>query len=400
MLDDTKKRGAGARLRQMSRKPPALAIPPAAPVQAHFFLRMGRFFRIAPCKMNNSPLSQRAQIIKHEVRKMDDIFIKIVGVGGGGISAVNHMCSSGMGGVEFVAIDTDARSLSACKADYKLNIAEDPAEQPGTGGSPETGEKAARANRERIQTALRGAGLVIIVAGLGGGTGTGAAPVVAEIARGSAGIFLTIGMVTRPFAFEGAEPARRAQEGIDQLRERVNTLLLIPNERLRRILPGLTPANAFAAADETLGHAVQCLSDPLGIPCWVNLCFHDVLYLMKGPGIAFLGLGRASGKGCVESAMQQAAASALLEAPLADAQKMIVCFRVRPEIDRENIEIERIEKMLKKLDAGLEKETEIIWSVCHDEGMEEDAQITLIATDFAQAAGPRHDNRRLPPDHF
>lgn len=330
-----------------------------------------------------------------------EAIIKVIGVGGGGGNAVNYMYRQNIPYVNFVVTNTDKQALNKSPVPNKLILGYQITKGRGAGNKPEVGRECAEASADEIRRLFEDqTEMVFITAGMGGGTGTGAAPVVAEIARGSAGIFLTIGMVTRPFAFEGAEPARRAQEGIDQLRERVNTLLLISNERLRRILPGLTPANAFAAADETLGHAVQCLSDPLGIPCWVNLCFHDVLYLMKGPGIAFLGLGRASGKGCVESAMQQAAASALLEAPLADAQKMIVCFRVRPEIDRENIEVERIEKMLKKLDAGLEKETEIIWSVCHDEGMEEDAQITLIATDFAQAAGPRHDNRRLPPDHF
>lgn len=318
-----------------------------------------------------------------------DVFIKVVGVGGGGISAVNHMYSSGMGGVEFIAIDTDARSLRACKADCKLNIAETPAE--GAGGGPAFGERAAGENRERIRAALKGAGMVIIVAGMGGKTGTGAAPVVAEIAR-DLGIFLTIGVVTRPFEFEGAEPARRAREGIDRLTGRVNTLVLISDERLRYLMPTLTPANAFAAADEMLRRVVQGLSDPLAVPCWVNLDFHDVIYFMEGPGVAYAGLGRASGEGCIERATQQAA-SALLEASLAGARKLILSFRVR-----QNPGLECIEKTFKLLDAGHKKEPDIVLGVCQDERLEDGAQLVLIATDFEQAAGPAAAARPPLPD--
>lgn len=250
-----------------------------------------------------------------------DVFIKVVGVGGGGISAVNHMYSSGMGGK----------------------------------------------------------------------TGTGAAPVVAEIARGL-GIFLTIGVVTRPFEFEGAEPALRAREGIDRLTGRVNTLVLISDERLRYLMPTLTPANAFAAADEMLRRVVQGLSDPLAVPCWVNLDFHDLLYFMQGPGVAYAALGRGSGEGCIAEAMQQAA-SALLEAPLAGARKLILSFRVR-----QTTGLGGIEETIKMLDARHKKEPDIVWGVCQDERLGDDAQLVLIGTDFEQAAGPAAAARPPLPD--
>src|SRR3954451_18554469 len=217
--------------------------------------------------------------------------IKVVGVGGGGINAVNRMVDAGLRGVEFIAINTDVQALQACEADIKLNIGHDLTKGLGAGANPQIGGGAAAESRDEIKEALKGADMVFVTAGEGGGTGTGAAPVIAEIAKSEIGA-LTVGVVTRPFTFEGSQRARQAQEGIDRLRENVDTLIVIPNEKLLAIVEKRTSIlDAFRKADDVLRQGVQGITDLITIPGLINLDFADVRAIMENAGSALMGIG-------------------------------------------------------------------------------------------------------------
>src|SRR3982075_2136969 len=222
--------------------------------------------------------------------------IKVVGVGGGGINAVNRMVDAGLRGVEFIATNTDAQALQMCDADIKLNIGHDLTKGLGAGANPDVGHGAAAESRDEIKEALKGADMVFVTAGEGGGTGTGAAPVIAEIAKNEIGA-LTVGVVTRPFAFEGSQRARQAQEGIDRLREMVDTLIVIPNEKLLAIVERRTSIlDAFREADNVLRQGVQGITDLITIPRLINLDFADVRTIMHDAGSALMGIGAAGGE--------------------------------------------------------------------------------------------------------
>ena len=238
--------------------------------------------------------------------------IKVLGVGGGGGNAVNRMIQSGMSSVEFISVNTDNQSLRFSNASYKLHIGDKLTRGQGAGGDPVKGEKAAEESEDEITSVLRGADMVYNTAGMGGGTGTGAAPVIARIAH-DMGI-LTVGVVTKPFSFEGKRRMDQATAGIERLKEHVDALLVIPNERLRSISQEkITLANAFAKADEVLLQAVQSISDLINIPGIINLDFADVTSIMKDAGYAHMGLGAASGPNKAEEAARMAIASPLLE---------------------------------------------------------------------------------------
>src|SRR3978361_236806 len=239
--------------------------------------------------------------------------IKVVGVGGGGTNAVNRVIDAGLSGVEFIAANTDAQALQLTDADIKLTSGHQLTKGLGAGANPQIGQGAAAESRDDIKEALKGADMVFVTAGEGGGTGTGAAPVIADIAKNEIGA-LTVGVVTRPFAFEGSQRARQAQEGIDRLREMVDTLIVIPNEKLLAIVERRTSIlDAFREADNVLRQGVQGITDLITIPGLINLDFADVRAIMENAGSALMGIGTSSGESRASEAAKQAISSPLLE---------------------------------------------------------------------------------------
>ena len=239
--------------------------------------------------------------------------IKVVGVGGGGTNAVNRMVDAGLKGVEFIAVNTDAQALQMCDADIKLQIGDQLTRGLGAGADPETGYGAANESRDELKEALKGADMVFVTAGEGGGTGTGAAPVIAEVAKQEIGA-LTVGVVTRPFDFEGSQRRRQADEGIDRLREQVDTLIVIPNEKLLAVVERRTSIlEAFREADNVLRQGVQGITDLITIPGLINLDFADVRTIMHEAGSALMGIGEASGEQRAAEAAKNAISSPLLE---------------------------------------------------------------------------------------
>ena len=249
--------------------------------------------------------------------------IKVVGVGGGGNNVVNRMVRSGTKGVDFVAVNTDKQVLNASSATYKIQIGEKLTHGKGAGSNPEVGQKAAEESRNQLTKSLEGTDMVFITAGMGGGTGTGAAPVVAEIAR-EQGV-LTVGVVTKPFAFEGRKRMTQAEQGIEELRSKVDSLVIIPNERLKYATDQkITFANAFEIADDVLRQAVQSISDLIRDTGFINLDFADVSAVMKDAGLAHMGVGRAAGKGKAEEAARMAISSPLLETSINGARGVLI----------------------------------------------------------------------------
>src|SRR5690606_23897516 len=249
--------------------------------------------------------------------------IKVVGVGGGGNNAVNRMIECGLRGIEFIAVNTDRQALYSSKAEHKLQIGVKLTRGLGAGANPEIGMKAAEENRNEITEMLKGADMVFITAGMGGGTGTGAAPVIAEIAK-EIGI-LTVGVVTKPFTFEGRRRQIHAEKGIEELKQRVDTLVTIPNDRLLQVAEKKTTmVQAFAMADEVLKQGIQGISDLIAVPNLINLDFADVKTIMCNRGIAHMGIGRASGENRAVEAAKQAIRSPLLETSIDGAKAVLL----------------------------------------------------------------------------
>src|SRR5437016_7277510 len=250
--------------------------------------------------------------------------IKVVGIGGGGTNAVNRMVDAGLRGVEFIAANTDAQALQMCDADIKLNIGHELTKGLGAGANPDVGFGAAAESRDDIKESLKGADMVFVTAGEGGGTGSGAAPVIAEIAKNEIGA-LTVGVVTRPFDFEGSQRARQAEEGIQRLREVVDTLIVIPNEKLLSIVERRTTIlEAFREADNVLRQGVQGITDLITIPGLINLDFADVRTIMHEAGSALIGIGVASGEDRAIRAAQAAISSPLLETSMEGARGVLI----------------------------------------------------------------------------
>jgi len=302
--------------------------------------------------------------------------IKVVGVGGGGGNAINRMIESGMKSVEFITINTDQMVLSLSHSPYKIQIGEKLTKGRGAGGNPEKGQRAAEESREEIASALKGTQMVFITAGMGGGTGTGAAPIVAEVAK-ELGI-LTVGIVTTPFAFEGKKRMEQAEQGVAALREYVDSLVVIPNERLKLISEQkITLINAFEAADDVLRQGVQSISDLINIPGLVNLDFADVTTVMKDAGYAHMGVGKATGKDKAEAAAAAAISSPLLETSINGAQGVIV--NITSSLDIGLDEVEQASAMVTK---AAHPEATIIWGAAFDDSFNDEMQITVIATGF------------------
>ncbi len=303
--------------------------------------------------------------------------IKVIGVGGGGGNALDRMVMAGVKCVEFVSINTDKQALQRSKATQKIQIGEKITHGKGAGSKPEIGQKAADENREEIANAIKGTDMVFITAGMGGGTGTGAAPVVAQIAR-EMGI-LTIGIVTKPFAFEGKRRMEQAEAGISNLREHVDSLVIIPNERLKYASEQrITLLNAFSVADDVLRQGVQSISDLILLPGLVNLDFADVTAVMKDAGYAHMGVGRAAGKDKAEVAANMAISSPLLETAINGAKGVIINITSSPDIGLDEIEIAST-----MIAEQADPEANIIWGAAFDESMEDEMSVTVIATGFS-----------------
>lgn len=311
--------------------------------------------------------------------------IKVIGVGGGGNNVVNRMVHTGTKGVDFIAVNTDKQALTMSAATYKIQIGEKLTQGQGAGSDPEVGRKSAEESRTQIAKALEGANMVFITAGMGGGTGTGAAPRVAQIAREQGA--LTVGIVTKPFAFEGKRRMEQAEKGIAALREQVDSLVVIPNERLKLVSEErITLANAFIVADDVLRQGVQSISDLIQLPGIVNLDFEDVKSVMQNAGYAHMGVGRASGKDKAEQAAMAAISSPLLETKIAGARGVIINITSSPDIA-----LDEIDTASQIVTERAHEDANIIWGATFDESMEDEMSVTVIATGFQGSEGDKKD---------
>jgi len=302
--------------------------------------------------------------------------IKVVGIGGGGVNAVNRMIELGLSGVEFVAINTDAQALLLSDADVKLDVGRDLTRGLGAGADPEVGRRAAEDHAEEIEEALKGADMVFVTAGEGGGTGTGGAPVVARIAK-SIGA-LTIGVVTKPFAFEGKRRMQQAELGVERLKEEVDTLIVVPNERLLEVSDkGFSVLEAFATADQVLLAGVQGITDLITTPGLINLDFADVKSVMQGAGSALMGIGSARGADRAIKAAEIAVASPLLEASIDGAHGVLLSIQ-----GGSNLGIFEIDDAAKLVQQAVHPEANIIFGAVIDDTLGDEVRVTVIAAGF------------------
>ena len=304
------------------------------------------------------------------------VSIKVIGVGGGGGNAVNRMVESGVQGVEFISVNTDMQALNFSQAGTKIQIGEKLTKGQGAGANPEIGRKAAEESKEQIAAALAGTNMVFITAGMGGGTGTGAAPVVAQIAR-EMGI-LTVGVVTRPFAFEGKKRLEQALAGIDELNKNVDSLVIIPNERLKYVSEQkITFKNAFEIADGVLRQAVANISELITVPGFINLDFADVTSVMKDAGYAHIGTGRAAGKDKAAEAARMAISSPLLETSIDMAHGVIVSV-----IGSDDIGLDEVETAATMVQQAAHPDAHINFGAFIDDTMDDEIRVVVIATGF------------------
>ena len=305
--------------------------------------------------------------------------IKVIGVGGGGNNVVNRMVRSGTKGVDFIAVNTDKQALAVSSATFKIQIGEKLTNGQGAGSDPEVGRKSAEENRTQISKALEDADMVFITAGMGGGTGTGAAPIVADIAK-ELGV-LTVGVVTKPFRFEGMRRMKQAEGGIAELRNKVDSLVIIPNERLKLATDQkITMVNAFEIADDVLQQAVQSISDLIKNTGFINLDFADVSAVMKDAGRAHMGVGRAAGKNKAEEAARMAISSPLLETSINGARGVLI--NVTGSMD---IGLEEVETAANLVQEAAHPDANIIFGAAFDESLEDEIRVTVIATGFEEA---------------
>ena len=316
--------------------------------------------------------------------------IKVVGIGGGGVNAINRMIEVGLKGVEFIAVNTDAQALLMSDADVKLDVGRELTRGLGAGADPEVGKKAAEDHAEEIEEVLKGADMVFVTAGEGGGTGTGGAPVVARIAKGLGA--LTIGVVTRPFTFEGRRRANQAETGIAQLREEVDTLIVIPNDRLLSISDrGVSMLDAFRSADQVLLSGVQGITDLITTPGLINLDFADVKSVMQGAGSALMGIGSARGEDRAVQAAELAISSPLLEASIDGAHGVLLSIQGGSDLG-----LFEINEAARLVQEAAHPEANIIFGAVIDDALGDEVRVTVIAAGFDGGA-PLHraDNRAL-----
>jgi len=306
--------------------------------------------------------------------------IKVIGVGGGGSNAINRMIEMGVQGVEFIAVNTDAQALHLSRADQKLKIGEKLTRGLGAGANPEVGRKAAEESREQIENALRGADLVFVTAGMGGGTGTGAAPVIADIARQMGA--LTVGVVTKPFSFEGRKRSQQAVNGVNALKEKVDTLIVIPNDRLLEIVDKNTPMlEAFREADNVLRQGVQGISDLIAVPGLINLDFADVKTIMTERGSALMGIGVATGENRATEAAKKAIMSPLLETSIDGARGVLLNIT-----GGNNLSLYEVNEAADIVASASDQEVNMIFGAVINENLKDEIIVTVIATGFEEAA--------------
>ena len=303
--------------------------------------------------------------------------IKVVGVGGGGTNAVNRMVEAGVQGVEFIAVNTDRQALLMSDADKTIHIGEDLTRGLGAGANPEVGAQAAEDSRDEIRQALAEADMVFVTAGEGGGTGTGAAPVIAQIAREEIGA-LTVGIVTKPFSFEGRMRRNQADQGVELLSQKVDTLIVIPNDRLLEVVDKKTSMlDAFRIADDTLRQGIQGVTDLITIPGLINLDFADIRTVMKDAGTAMMGIGIATGENRALDAAQQAINSNLLETTIAGASRVLFSIAGGPDLT-----LAEVDAAARTVEACADENANIIYGQIVDESMGDAVRITVIATGF------------------
>lgn len=313
--------------------------------------------------------------------------IKVIGVGGGGNNAVNRMISAGLKGVEFIAINTDKQALFTSKAEHKVQIGEKLTKGLGAGANPEIGKKAAEESREDICKLLEGADMVFITAGMGGGTGTGAAPIVAEIAK-EMGI-LTVGVVTKPFTFEGKRRMMHAEMGVKELKSRVDTLITIPNDRLLQVIEKKTTMlEAFSIADDVLKQGVQGISDLIAVPGLVNLDFADVKTIMMEQGLAHMGIGRASGENRAAEAAKQAIQSPLLETTIEGAKGVLLNIT-----GGSSLGLFEVNEAAELVTRAADQDANIIFGAVINEELKDEIRITVIATGFEKNTLKKSDKQ-------
>lgn len=304
--------------------------------------------------------------------------IKVIGVGGGGSNAVNRMIESGIQGVEFICVNTDAQALKLSRAEIKLQLGEKLTRGLGAGANPDIGKKAAEESREQVEEALKGADMVFVTAGMGGGTGTGAAPVIAEIAKDVGA--LTVGVVTRPFTFEGRKRANQASGGIANLKEKVDTLIVIPNDRLLEIVDKNTPMlEAFREADNVLRQGVQGISDLIAVPGLINLDFADVKTIMTEGGSALMAIGVASGENRAAEAAKKAISSPLLEKSIDGAKGVLMNIT-----GGANLSLYEVNEAADIVATAADQEVNMIFGSVISEDLDDEIVVTVIATGFQE----------------
>ena len=326
-----------------------------------------------------------------EVQQVGDVSnasIKVVGCGGGGTNAVNRMVQAGLKGVEFIAVNTDRQALALSQAEVKIQIGEKLTKGLGAGAVPDVGRRAAEESREEIAQALKGADLVFVTAGMGGGTGTGAAPIVAEVARENN--CLTIAVVTKPFAFEGKQRMKNAEIGINELKQNVDTLVVIPNDRLLQVVSkGTTMLEAFRIADDVLRQGIQGISDLISQPAMINLDFADVKTVMESGGMAHMGIGVGKGETKTVDAAKNAIASPLLETKIDGARAVLISVT-----GGKDLSIMDVNEAANLVMESADSEANIIFGAGIDESMEDEVRITVIATGFEKTPFPTKEPRK------
>ncbi len=311
--------------------------------------------------------------------------IKVIGVGGGGNNAVNRMISANIQGVSFISVNTDRQALRKSEAPNQLVIGEKITKGFGAGANPTIGARAAEESIDEIRTLLEGTDMVFITAGMGGGTGTGAAPVLARVAREMD--ILTIGIVTKPFVFEGSKRMMQAEAGIAELSQFVDSLVVIPNERLKQVSNAkISLSNAFGIADDVLRHGVQSISDLINVPGFINLDFADVTSVMANAGYAHMGIGSATGKDKAEEAAKEAISSPLLESSIRGARGIVISMVVS-----EDVGLEDVDQAASLIAQEASPDANVIWGVSFDPELEDEMRITIIATGFQKK--PEDANR-------
>ena len=319
--------------------------------------------------------------------------IKVIGVGGAGNNVVNRMITSGIGGVEFVVVNTDRQDLNKSKCDNKLQIGEKLTGGMGAGSKPDIGKKSAEESRAAISKCLEGADMVFITAGMGGGTGTGAAPIIADLAH-EAGI-LTVGVVTKPFKFEGANRMKQAEAGIAALSDKVDSLIIIPNDRLKYVTDQkITFANAFGIADDVLKQAVTSISELVGYSdrVIINLDFADVTCVMKDAGFAHMGVGRAAGKGKAEDAARMAVASPLMETSINGARGVLINIT-----GSEDMGLEDVETAANLVQEAAHPDANIIFGASFDPSLDDEIRVSVIATGFDEPGKAQAEQAAAAP---